>query len=339
MAPHDHHDPDHTAQTADERAARRGDVASQALNEALGVSFRLLKLAMVLVVGLFLTSGVFVVKAEERAFVLRFGKLVIDSEGQAKLGPGIHFAWPFLIDEVVRFPVQRKLSLTIKDFWYAEGATERGAGAPRIEPGRAGYSLTGDANILHSIWGVEYQIEDPVKLFRHLADPVEIAALDPKDPQGAIPDLLRTLLNSAVIRTMATFRVDDAIGGRRGALEVGVADSLRSQLRRLDVGIVVTKFTLDKIAVPLQTKAAFDEVNAAVYQSQTVRDRASAYAEGLTTRATGQGDRLISEAKQYSSRVEKQAEADADYMDQLLAAATDPEDPVPLEVFLQQRLT
>jgi membrane protease subunit HflK len=339
---HEHHDTAPAPQTAEERASRGGDVASQALSEALRVSFRLLKVAMVLVAILFFGSGLFIVKEEERAFVLRFGRLVRDGEGQALLGPGLHFAWPFLVDEVVRFPVQRKLSLTVKDFWYEEPTqAQRQPPPPRIRATRAGYALTGDANILHSIWSIEYQIDDPVKFFRQLGDPSAVVQAPEADTGAAetVDSLLRTLLNSAVIRTQATFRVDDALGGRRSALEKGVLDLLRRDLDRLDLGIVITKFTLDKLAVPLQTQAAFDEVNTAVYQSQTQRDEARAYARSLVTRATSQANRLISEAKTYSTRVEKQAEADADYMRQLLDAASDPQNPVPLEVFLEQRLT
>jgi regulator of protease activity HflC (stomatin/prohibitin superfamily) len=223
-----------------------GDVASQALNEALRVSFRLLKLAMVLVAVLFLTSGLFTVRQHEQAFKLRFGRLVVDREDNAIIGPGLHFAWPFLIDEIVRFPVQRKLKITIPDFWYIESQGLPGAKAPPgLHPDRGGYNITGDANILHTGWTVIYNINDPVRLCRHLADPAEIGV-----EAGTIDRLINTLARNAVIRTMARFNVDDAYRGRRDLLRDAVADALTNRLAQLDLGIRVERVILEALEPP-----------------------------------------------------------------------------------------
>lgn len=340
MAPRDPHQHDRPAQRAQDRAfPEKSDVASQALNEALRVSFRLLKVAMCLVIILFLGSGVFIVKEGQKAFVLRFGRLVGEKDEAAVLGAGLHFAWPFLIDEVVRFPVGRELSLEVRDFWYPE-QTRAGQGPPAtLEPGRGGYALTGDANILHSIWSIGYNVHDPIKLYRHLADPVEIARLDPHEPQGTIPDLLRSLLHSAVIRALATTRVDDVIGGGgRAALKETVKTILDRKLREVDVGITATKLTLDKLAVPLQTQAVFNEVSAAVQEKDTLVKQAEADAERIITEADGEASRIKDEAREYAISVVKQAEADSNYIDALIAEASKSDNPAMLSLFLKQRL-
>ena len=169
------HDP--MPQTASGRAALAGDAASQALNDALRVSFLILKVAMLAVAVVFFLTGLYRVRQYEEAIVLRFGRIVTytDDQGQrtARRGPGLHFAWPFLIDEILRFPVESVLEERIDAFWYKEreGDAPGSRVPPGIKPGDEGFTLTGDANILHSKWIVHYRVTDPVKFCEGLADP------------------------------------------------------------------------------------------------------------------------------------------------------------------------
>ena len=79
MSDHEHHDHshkhDHGAPVTPE------DAGSQALAEALGSSFAIVKVVMVLMVVIFFCSGFFTVGPQEKAVILRFGKLV--GEGAA----------------------------------------------------------------------------------------------------------------------------------------------------------------------------------------------------------------------------------------------------------------
>lgn len=329
------------AQTTSERAALSGDVASQALNEALRVSFRLLKLAMLLVALLFLGSGIFTVKQHERAFVLRFGRVVTHTdpatgEPTAILGPGLHFAWPFLIDEVVRFPVQRELDLAVATFWRAELPAGRDKTPPQtLAPEAAGYNLTGDANIMHSRWIVNYTVKDPVKFCEHLADPSELASTD---PGTVIRRLLTHLAESAIIRTMARYGVDDAYRGQRAKLRSDVERAVVAQLRaaETDFGIQINKVILEVITPPVQTRHAFDDVTKAGEESLKAEKAALGYAAKRVTEAQGNADRLRSDAQAYKTQVVTEAQADANYMKELLKQY--PNDRRALSHFLRQRL-
>jgi len=326
--------PQPQSQTPTERAALGGDVASQALNEAFRVSFRILKLAMLLVVVLFLFSGVFTVGQHEQAFVLRFGRLVTDREGKAILGPGLHFAWPFLVDEVVRFPVMRDLGLPLDSFWYEEQPRELGRTTPPgLAPDRGGYNLTGDVNILHSRWTVTYSIADPVKFFERLGDPADLAR---SQDEGPARRLLRALFNSIVIRTIARYPVDDAYGGKRQMLQDEVRQAVIAELDRLDVGIKVSNVILEIITPPVQTKKAFDDVTNAREERGKLIEAARGYREKTVREAKGEAARTIAEAMAYKTRVVSQAKADASYMADLLKQY--PDDRKMLNHFLRQRL-
>src|SRR5438105_11975074 len=81
------------------------DSGSQALSEALRSSFAIVKVVMVALVVVFLASGFFKVNPQEQAIILRFGKPV-GKGPSALLGPGLHWSYPYPIDEY------RKVSIT-----------------------------------------------------------------------------------------------------------------------------------------------------------------------------------------------------------------------------------
>ena len=76
------------------------DAGSQALSDALRSSFAIVRVIMVLLVVVFFASGVFTVPSQEKAIVLRFGRPVGSGE-ERLLGPGLHWSFPYPIDEVI----------------------------------------------------------------------------------------------------------------------------------------------------------------------------------------------------------------------------------------------
>src|SRR4051812_8331661 len=92
--PHDEHEHPHTPETP-------VDAGSQALTEALRSSFAIVRIVMVILVLVFLGSGFFKVEPNEKAMILHYGKPRGEGEGvKALLGPGLHWAYPYPIDEV-----------------------------------------------------------------------------------------------------------------------------------------------------------------------------------------------------------------------------------------------
>src|SRR5512140_1296806 len=80
------------------------DAGSEALSEALRSSFGIVKFVMFLLVCVFLASGFFTVGPQERAMIIRLGRPVGEGE-KALLGPGLHWSWPYPIDEYVKVPI------------------------------------------------------------------------------------------------------------------------------------------------------------------------------------------------------------------------------------------
>ena len=62
------------------------DPGNEALADALRVSFRLLRVVMVILLALYVVSGIFIVKQDEKAIVLVFGKVAGAAGGRVGEG-------------------------------------------------------------------------------------------------------------------------------------------------------------------------------------------------------------------------------------------------------------
>ena len=129
------------------------DANSQALSDALRSSFVIVKAVMVLLVLAFLSTGMVTVGPQEKAMILRFGKPVGEGDA-ALLGPGLHWAFPPPIDEVVKIPMGQVQTVRSTVGWYQTTAAMEAANSepePRnsLNPLTDSYVLTADGNIIH----------------------------------------------------------------------------------------------------------------------------------------------------------------------------------------------
>ncbi len=139
---------DKSSQVNEKNVVEELDTAGKSLSEALGVSFVILKVIMVILIIAFLASGFETVGSDERALVLRFGK--IQGVGEDRLlEPGPHWVFPYPIDETIKIPVEKKVNLSIDSFWYFQTEQERITGQSRpvrndqpLDPTRDGYCIT-----------------------------------------------------------------------------------------------------------------------------------------------------------------------------------------------------
>ena len=145
MHQHNHEENhDHTQDAAD---GQLGPGYSY-LSNALKVSFILLKIIMVVLIGLFIASGFRTIGHDEQALVLRFGKIRGIGE-ERLLGPGLKWVMPYPVDEIIRIPTQRKINVPLNLFWYyqkpgeemGETAKEKSPPTPTLNPLTDGYCL------------------------------------------------------------------------------------------------------------------------------------------------------------------------------------------------------
>jgi len=250
------------------------DAANQSLSDALRASFRLLKFVMVLVVGIFLFSGVFIVDQREVAVVTTFGK----SMGEPRK-PGLHWAWPYPIDEVIKVPTTTS-SLRVDDFWLNLRDEEKARPldqlrfkTPGLDPAIDGALLTADQAIMHARFEVTYRVLESMagNYVRNVRDPLEL-----------VGSVIKQAAVAAAAETTAevVWRYPDRLGQ-------AVFTRAQRQLDRLESGIEIQNVSIPQSHYPLQAAAEFLAVNTAENRKRELINEAQAERERLLNGMAG----------------------------------------------------
>ena len=258
------------------------DPGSRALSDALRSSFRILKFIMLLVAIIVLCSGIFTVQPNEVAVVLRFGKPVGVGQDQL-LKPGLHWAFPNPIDEIVRIPVGQSYSLSSSICWYPTSPALDALGQEppphgSLTPGVDGYTLTADGNIIHARATMKYRIADPALYTFHFKDAT---------------NLLQNVLNNALLDASVQFNADAAIYRDKIGFKDAVLARLQTAIEDDHLGIELDPFDVQVVA-PLDVRAAFEAVLAAEQERSQKINEAQAYASQVTLKAVGEAQAIVS---------------------------------------------
>jgi len=252
------------------------DTGSQALEEALRSSFIIVKVAMVLMVVVFLGSGFFTVGPQEKAVILRFGKPV--GEGQkALLATGLHWSFPYPIDEVVHIPITeiQKISSTVG--WYfitpeQELSGEDLSAGQSLNPAIDGYVFTADRNIIHTRATLYYHIDDPLRYVFNFT---------------SASNSVQNALNNALISSAARFNVDDVLlqnqAGFRDAVQMKVTELTEQE----NLGVTIDNCEVQSVP-PRQLKDVFSQVTTARENRTKLLNDAQSYTNQVLSSAGAQ---------------------------------------------------
>lgn len=298
------------------------DSGSQALSEALKSSFGIVKLVMVVLVVVFLGSGVFKVGPDERAIKLRMGRPLGQGE-RALLQPGLHWSFPYPIEEYVKVSVSGVKKVSSTSGWYATtpelelAGTEPQAG-PTLNPALDGYALTADRNIVHTRADLTYHVEDPVAYVFNFTN---------------APAAVTNALDNALLYAAARFNIDDIL--TRDV--IGFTETVKKRVTELaeqqKLGIVVEQCSVQSIP-PRQTKDAFLNVLKAEVARSKVLNEARTYENQVLTKASADAQSRINSAESERARYVAEMSSAAQRFQDLLPKYR--ENP---RLFVQQRLT
>ncbi len=273
-----------------EKRARQ-DTGSMALADALRSIFLVLKFVMVGVVIAFLLSGWFMVESNEVAVVMRFGKPVGAGDLALKR-PGLHVAFPYPIDEIVRIPVGESHSVSSSTGWYFISAEDAALGRKPSEfqelmPGVDGYLLAADGNIIHAEATLKYRIADPVVYaFKHTD----------------ATDILRNALNRALIHAASEFTADRAIYRDKISFKESVLGHFNELLVDHPLGITLGPFDV-KVIAPIAVRKAFEDVLAAEQERGKRINDAQGEAKTIVQTAQGEANSIIGMGVTVSNRL------------------------------------
>ena len=239
--------------------------------------FLILAAVVVVVIAL---SGIKVVKSGNVAIILRFGKLVGNTYEEQVHEPGLMFAFPYIIDEVVMVPTGTVMEQTVTTHYTNGNMTTLR---------NNGYVITGDQNIAIISASVKYAISDPVAY-----------ALNVKNVQ----ELINAFVSSAMVDEAARLDVDSLLTNGKDKYAENVMNLAQAKLSLQESGIMLVTVELTNVSMPYEVKDIYEMVTAANVNAATLLEQAKQYRENLIPGAQAEANTLIANANSsYASAV------------------------------------
>lgn len=232
-------------------------------------------------------SSWFTINPEEVGVVIRFGKYVRTVES------GLHFKWPYGIEDVIKVPVERQMK---EEFGFRTRQANVRTEYSSMRFQDESLMLTGDLNAAEVEWIVQYRIQDPYKfLFK-----VRSARQTFRD------------INEAVMRGIVGDRtVNEVLTIGRQEIASAVAVKIQSLCDAYDTGIKVDQVVLQDVNPPDEVKPSFNEVNEAQQEKEKLINQAQSEYNRVIPKAKGEAERKIEEAHGYALERVNQAKGDA----------------------------
>lgn len=292
---HEHHDHAHPH----DATVVKDDAGSQALAEALGSSFAIVKVVMVVMVFAFFCSGFFIVGPQEKAVILRFGKPVGDG-AKALLTSGLHWSLPYPIDEVVRIPITEIQKISSNNGWYlttpeAELSGEEMPAGQSLNPALDGYVITADRNIIHTRATLYYHIDQPIHFVFDFV---------------SASNTVQNALDNALLYTAAKFNVDDILTRDVAGFKEAVQQRVSDLADQAHLGIVIDQCEVQS-KPPRQLQPVFAEVTTARENRNKLLNDAHSYENQVYNQSSAHATSITNDAAVASANYVKSITAEA----------------------------
>lgn len=291
---------------------------------------------LVLIIGMtvyfFTFGGYFAVKPQEAVIVLRFGKF------HGIYQDDWHWYFPYPVSEFIRI---RTAPQTLSVNFLADEAELSGEGdqGRPLAPGRDGYLLTADANILHTGWSFNYIVTDPRAYYETLLTPGN--PLDPdtveKDAEGyagarGAQTALRNTFRQAV-HTVTSARTVEILYSEQREYREEVEREFSRLIQELECGVTVGSVVLQQIMPPRKAKTAFDEVATASNVQEAKIAEAREYRIQVENEAQSRKTEIIAQAALYRRQVVSEVKAESEYFKSINVAYRESPDTVLMALY------
>lgn len=243
-------------------------------------SFPFLKNLKLIIPGIIIlavfSGSFFQVETEEVGVIVRFGKYVRTVES------GLNFKYPF-VERVYKVPVERQQKLEFGFRTVRAGVrTEYSRRGARDES----LMLTGDLNLADVEWVVQYRIDQPYNYLFNVRNP---------------ETTLRDISESAMRQIVGDRTVNEVLTIGRTEIASKLEDLIQSICRDYSMGIQIDQVVLQDVNPPDPVKAAFNAVNEAQQEKETLINQAKAEYNKVIPKARGQAKETIQKAEGYAT--------------------------------------
>jgi len=270
------------------------------------------KWVVLVLVAVWLLSGIYIVNPDEQGVVLRFGKY----NRTVEAGP--HYALPFPFETVDKPKVTQVQRVEV-GFRSADQNRVFRQGQFRANPEESSM-LTGDENIVNVQFSVQYQIKDAVQYLYRVTNQ---AAVVKKAAEAAMREVIGNSL------------IDSALTDGKLHIQQEATTLLQDILDRYEVGVRVLAVQLQDVHPPKEVIDAFKDVASAREDKSRIINEAEAYRNELIPKARGKATEIENQAQAYRETRVRNAEGEAKRFLALLDAYNQAKDVTRQRMYLE----
>ncbi len=252
----------------------------------------LIILLLILISGIWLLSGFYVVDANQQGVVLRFGKY------NRTTMPGLHYHLPSPFETVYKPNVLTENRIEIGFRTVDNNRTYTRGSAANLNQLSTDNSitdayneslmLTGDENIVEINYTVTWKIKDAKDFLFEVNNP---------------ENTIRIAAESAMRDIAAQTTINDLLTEKKELVQQQVQDSLQKILDNYKIGVSITAIQMQKVDPPAPVIDAFYDVQRARADQERMRNEAQAYRDSIVPRAKGDAIKIVQDAEAYKEQV------------------------------------
>ena len=239
---------------------------------------------LIIILILYLATGIFIVAPDEQGVVKRFGKF-------SRLeSPGLNYHFPYPIETVITPAVTQVKRLEIGFRTIGSGTSTRYQEVPN-----EALMLTGDENIVSADAIVQYKIKDPVSYLFNIILPEQT---------------VKSAAEAALRQVVGERKIDEALTVGKYEIQEETMKLLQSLLDSYEAGILIVAVQLQDVNPPKEVQAAFKDVASAKEDKSRYINQAQGYKNDIIPKARGEAVKMTKEAEAYKIERIKKSEGE-----------------------------
>ncbi|ABL02288.1 protease FtsH subunit HflK [Candidatus Ruthia magnifica str. Cm (Calyptogena magnifica)] len=251
------------------------------------------KYILILVLLVWLLSGIYIIDPAEKGVVLRFGAF------QEETSQGPHWHIPYPIETLNRINVEQVRTAEI-GYRNVVNNNRRFGGNVSSES----LMLTKDENMIEAKFAIQYRINDVQAYLFNVANP---------------DTTLRHVSESAIRQVVGQNTMDYILTEGRANIADNIKEKSQNLLDKYKTGLLITTVNMQDAQPPEQVQSAFSDAVKAREDKQRLINEAQTYANDILPKSRGKAARMLEESKAYKSEMISKSEGEASRFKQILA--------------------
>ncbi|MBY0406244.1 MAG: FtsH protease activity modulator HflK [Rickettsiales bacterium] len=240
-----------------------------------------------IVVVLWLSSGIYFVKADELGVVTTFGEFTRTTT------PGVNYHLPYPIESVM---LPRVTAVNHEEIGFRSGTSTRAGRTADVPLSEESLMLTGDENILDIDFEVQWKISSAPDFLFNIRNPEQT---------------VKAVAESAMREVIGKSRIANVLAEGKLKVAQDTQKLMQDVLNSYNAGIEVLTVNLLKADPPAEVLDAQRDVQTALADAETLRNQAEAYHNDIVPKARGEAQKLVLDAEAYKQEVTARAQGEA----------------------------